>query len=65
MLTVELLFGGPLGGGPGGEAGLRPLRRAPQVPGGGQRAPARGGRRLAERGGGGAAGADGVRPRIF
>lgn len=66
VLTVELVFPpGALRGGPGGQAGLRPLRRAPQVTGGGERAPAGGGGGLAERGGGGAAGADGVRPRIF
>lgn len=65
MLTVVLVFAGALGRGPGGEAVLSPVQRAPEVTGGGERAPARGGRRLAERGGGGAAGADGVRPRVF
>lgn len=44
MLTVKLVFPGALRGGPGGEAGLRPLRRAPEVAGGGERAAARGGR---------------------
>lgn len=65
MLTAELVFPDALRQGPGGKAGLRPLRRAPGVTGGGERSPAGGGRRLAERGGGGAAGADGVRPWIL
>lgn len=65
MMIVELVLGSGLGGGADGEAGLRPLRLAPEVTSGGQRASARGGRRLAEGGGGGAAGANGVRPWVF
>ena len=63
--TVQLVLRQRLGGGANGVAALRPLRLASQVANGRQRAPSRGGGRLADGGGGGAAGADGVGPWVF
>lgn len=65
MVTVEFIVCRRLRGGADGRIGVRPLRLVPRVTSRGQRAAAGRGRRLAEGGGGGAAGADGVRSGIF
>lgn len=60
-MTVEFIVSDRFRGGANNRTGLKPLGLHPEITSRGQRPPAGGGRRLAEGGGDGAAGADGVR----
>lgn len=64
MMAVELIFSGGVSGGANGRTGPDPRDLGPHKTGRWQRPASRGGRRLAEGGGCGAAGADGGRSGI-